>query len=362
MLSEAPANDPPQTAARRSRLPAPTSRSEVGSVLRARNARSPGGSAGLLHRHSLSGNRHDRPRLPALRAAARVRRRVRGGTSQVRRRARALLRLHRCADWGRARAAGARQSAARRVGFGMQPVSPLKHLLERVLRDADLSGTHERAPDGFLLAFGHSRRARPISARLNRRRDADDPVFSRASRRAGHGRVRPNRHLHPSVHGRATGHVHSVPSSLRPHAPTRLKSCTLERIHASEITAAVVVIMAGIRSVRASGASARFQQSLSAVAPTVRPWRSCMRRVQDATGGKRIARRPQYGSRSTVEYSQHLLLARGAEDSDYRITLGRVAGRLLIISIVEPDRALSAPSAGAAADFTSRRRGAVRIE
>ena len=39
-------------------------------------------------------------------------------------------------------------------GFGMQPVSPLKHLLERVLRDADLSGTHERAPDGFLLAFG----------------------------------------------------------------------------------------------------------------------------------------------------------------------------------------------------------------
>ena len=39
-------------------------------------------------------------------------------------------------------------------GFGMQPVSPVKHLLGRVLRDADLSGTHERAPDGFLLAYG----------------------------------------------------------------------------------------------------------------------------------------------------------------------------------------------------------------
>ena len=39
-------------------------------------------------------------------------------------------------------------------GFGMQPVSPLKHLIGRVLREPDLSGTHERAPDGFLLAYG----------------------------------------------------------------------------------------------------------------------------------------------------------------------------------------------------------------
>ena len=39
-------------------------------------------------------------------------------------------------------------------GFGMQPVGPLKHLAARVLRDPDVSGTHENAPDGFMLAFG----------------------------------------------------------------------------------------------------------------------------------------------------------------------------------------------------------------
>jgi hypothetical protein len=39
-------------------------------------------------------------------------------------------------------------------GFGMQPVSPIKHLAARVLRDPDVSGTHENAPDGFVLAYG----------------------------------------------------------------------------------------------------------------------------------------------------------------------------------------------------------------
>ncbi len=39
-------------------------------------------------------------------------------------------------------------------GFGMQPVSPVKHFAARVLRDPDVSGTHEDAPDGFLLAYG----------------------------------------------------------------------------------------------------------------------------------------------------------------------------------------------------------------
>jgi len=39
-------------------------------------------------------------------------------------------------------------------GFGMQPVSPVKHALARLLRDPDLTGTHENAPDGFLLAYG----------------------------------------------------------------------------------------------------------------------------------------------------------------------------------------------------------------
>lgn len=39
-------------------------------------------------------------------------------------------------------------------GFGMQSVSPLKRLAARVLRDPDVSGTHENAPDGFVLAYG----------------------------------------------------------------------------------------------------------------------------------------------------------------------------------------------------------------
>jgi len=39
-------------------------------------------------------------------------------------------------------------------GFGMEPVTPLKRLAARVLRDPDVSGTHEHAPDGFLLAYG----------------------------------------------------------------------------------------------------------------------------------------------------------------------------------------------------------------
>ncbi|HEX6324125.1 MAG TPA: alkaline phosphatase family protein [Vicinamibacterales bacterium] len=39
-------------------------------------------------------------------------------------------------------------------GFGMEPVTLPKRALARVLGEPDLSGTHERAPDGFLLAYG----------------------------------------------------------------------------------------------------------------------------------------------------------------------------------------------------------------
>ena len=39
-------------------------------------------------------------------------------------------------------------------GFGMQPASPIKRAIGRVLRDPEVSGTHEDAPDGFLLAYG----------------------------------------------------------------------------------------------------------------------------------------------------------------------------------------------------------------
>lgn len=39
-------------------------------------------------------------------------------------------------------------------GFGMQRLNPGKELLARVLRDPVMRGTHERAPDGFLVAYG----------------------------------------------------------------------------------------------------------------------------------------------------------------------------------------------------------------
>jgi predicted AlkP superfamily phosphohydrolase/phosphomutase len=41
-------------------------------------------------------------------------------------------------------------------GFGMAALHPAKQLLGRLLSSADLSGTHENAPDGFLLAYGRA--------------------------------------------------------------------------------------------------------------------------------------------------------------------------------------------------------------
>ena len=39
-------------------------------------------------------------------------------------------------------------------GYGMEPLGFGKRLLERVIGDPELSGTHENAPDGFLMAYG----------------------------------------------------------------------------------------------------------------------------------------------------------------------------------------------------------------
>lgn len=39
-------------------------------------------------------------------------------------------------------------------GFGMQPVSPMKRLLARAIGEGHVTGTHDRAPDGFLIAYG----------------------------------------------------------------------------------------------------------------------------------------------------------------------------------------------------------------
>lgn len=41
-------------------------------------------------------------------------------------------------------------------GFGIEPMSVGKRLLERAMGNSDLSGTHETAPDGFVMAYGTS--------------------------------------------------------------------------------------------------------------------------------------------------------------------------------------------------------------
>ena len=39
-------------------------------------------------------------------------------------------------------------------GFGMEPLTVGKRVLERLAGDPKFSGTHERGPDGFLMAYG----------------------------------------------------------------------------------------------------------------------------------------------------------------------------------------------------------------
>jgi predicted AlkP superfamily phosphohydrolase/phosphomutase len=55
-------------------------------------------------------------------------------------------------------------------GYGMEPLGLGKRMIERVIGDPDLSGTHETAPDGFLLAYGAS----VLRARQQRRASVVD--------------------------------------------------------------------------------------------------------------------------------------------------------------------------------------------
>ena len=41
-------------------------------------------------------------------------------------------------------------------GFGMEPMGLWKRLVERVIGDPDVNGTHDAAPDGFVMAYGAS--------------------------------------------------------------------------------------------------------------------------------------------------------------------------------------------------------------
>ena len=76
--------------------------------------------------------------------------------------------------------------------FGMEPLSPGKRVLEIIAGNPQISGTHERAPDGFVLAFGASVARGPAESCIGRRPGADDAVFPRATGRPRHGRLRAN--------------------------------------------------------------------------------------------------------------------------------------------------------------------------
>jgi predicted AlkP superfamily phosphohydrolase/phosphomutase len=41
-------------------------------------------------------------------------------------------------------------------GYGMEPLSLVKRIVERIIGDPSVNGTHESAPDGFLMAYGAS--------------------------------------------------------------------------------------------------------------------------------------------------------------------------------------------------------------
>ena len=94
-------------------------------------------------------------------------------------------------------------------GYGMEPLGLGKRLIERLIGDPEISGTHEAAPDGFLLAYGASvARGRRAGARIGRRRHADDPLFPRPAARARHGRLRQDRSVSAVLHRAAPDHVH----------------------------------------------------------------------------------------------------------------------------------------------------------
>ena len=56
--------------------------------------------------------------------------------------------------------------------YGMEPLGTVKRLVARIFGDPDISGTHDGAPDGFLMAYGAS----VAATRLQRRASVVDLV------------------------------------------------------------------------------------------------------------------------------------------------------------------------------------------
>ena len=117
-------------------------------------------------------------------------------------------------------------------GYGMEPLGVGKRLLERVIGDPDLSGTHEGAPDGFLMAYGAS----VARGRQLRRASVVDVVptvlyfLGLPIGRDMDGYARTDL-LPAGVHRGAPDHVHSDLRTVRSHRNLQIQTrsdCDLE--------------------------------------------------------------------------------------------------------------------------------------
>ena len=94
--------------------------------------------------------------------------------------------------------------------FGMEPLSPGKRVLEIIAGNPQISGTHERAPDGFVLAFGATvAPGRPPRASVV---DLAPTIlyFLGLAGRPRHGWLRAHRPVQAGVHERQAGDLHPV--------------------------------------------------------------------------------------------------------------------------------------------------------
>ena len=158
-----------------------------------------------------------RPPLPALRDAARVRRRLAGGAAAVR------VACWRSATRGWTRSSGGRwrrsapTTCSRRVRL-RHGAADRRQADARALPSATRTcrARHEDAPDGFLLAYGPAVAPGRKEPGVGRRRRAHGALFPRACRsRTTWTATRADRHLPPRIHASDRPLVTGIPTYER---------------------------------------------------------------------------------------------------------------------------------------------------
>ena len=111
----------------------------------------------------------------------------------------------------------------------MERTPLVKRWFARLIGEADTTGSHEAAPDGFLIAFGEQRRSGRLPPRLGRRPRADRPVLHGPADRPGHGRLRAHRSVPERVHAGTSGDVHADARKIASDQPTETRRMTEAR-------------------------------------------------------------------------------------------------------------------------------------